>query len=104
MSRFWNSPRRPEAFCREIQFLPVMRLEHQEPDRSGIHSILPQIPCRGDIPEPLRHFFAADVQELAMYPVSRELLLPCVRAALSDFVLMVRKDQIDPTGMNIQHV
>ena len=81
-----------------------MRLVHQEPDRSGIHPILPEIPRGGDVPEPLRHLLAADIQKLTMHPVSRELLLPCIRAALSDFVLMMGKDQVDTTGMDIQDV
>ena len=79
-----------------------MGLVDQEADRAGIDAILFQIARRGDVAESLRHLGAAHVQELGVHPDPREFRLAGKGAALGDLVLVVRKDEVDAAGMDVQ--
>ena len=71
-----------ESLVGEIELLPIVGLEHQQPHGAGIDPVFAQIPRGGDVAEALRHLLAADVEELAVYPVPGEQLLArCTRSS-----------------------
>src|SRR5438128_6555868 len=88
----------------QIELPPIVNLKQQQPDGARVHAVLPKIPGGRDIAVPLGHLLAADLQELPVKPDSCELIPPGVGTALSDLVLMVREDQVHPTGVDVQYV
>src|SRR5439155_1046408 len=92
-----------ERLVREIHRLAIVRLKKQEPHCRRIHALLAQIARREKVSVPLRHLGAAHVQEFAVYPMARER--PARRSfGLRDFVFVMRKNQIDPAGVNVERL
>jgi len=61
-----------------------------------------QVADRRKVLEAFRHLFAHRVlQELRVQPVARELFSGRT-LALGDLILMMRKDQVDPAGVNVE--
>src|SRR4029079_19175815 len=81
-----------------------MGLKHEQADGAGVNAVLPEIARGGDVAEALRHLGAADVEELAVQPVAGKEIMAGVRAALGDLILVMGKDEIYSSGVDIQHV
>src|SRR5687767_14039924 len=53
-----------------------------------------------DVAQGLRHLLVLDEQMFDVYPEARECLPGCA-LGLRDLILVIRKDQVDATGMQI---
>src|SRR5579884_1843003 len=56
---------------------------------------------RDDVAEALRHLLRAHVDEAVVHPKARERCSGVSAAALSDLVLVVREDEVEPAAMDI---
>src|SRR5881296_3807394 len=92
-----------ERVVREIERLAVMGLPEQEPYGRRVHALVAQIAGGEKVVEPLRHFGPAHVQELAVYPDAGERLAGG-RFGLGDLVLVMRENQVDAAGVDVERL
>src|SRR5258708_12177193 len=86
---------------REVEWLAVLRREQEPPDRLG--GMLVQKLVHGEeIAERLAHLLAGDVQEAVVHPVLRHDAMAEGAAALRDLVLVVREDEVESAGMDVE--
>ena len=78
-----------------------MGRQHEDADCGRVDSIIPQVPNRQIIAVTLGHLGAFHEQELTVHPEPSECLAGSP-LRLSDFVFVVRKNEIDSTGVDIQ--
>src|SRR5688572_3470796 len=78
-----------------------MRRKNEVTERRCRHALVAQILNRRDVAESLCHLGAVGEQKFTVAPEPRERL-PCRTLRLGYLILVVRKNQIDSAGMNIQ--
>src|SRR5207253_9559109 len=95
--------RRLEELGRKRQGAAVVGAGHQRiADRAGLIALGQQVAQRRKVFEPLRHLLAHRVlQVLGVQPVADELLAGR-RLALGNLVLVMRKDVVDATGVDVE--
>ena len=80
-----------------------MRAQESKPnDLTG--NGLDKIVHEHDIAERFGHLFVVHRQEAVMYPVTRKVSSVMCAAALRQFVLMMRKHEILPSGVDIDRI
>src|SRR5687768_2887340 len=85
----------------QVQLLAIVRRKHEMPDSGGGDSLLAQLLDSKYVTDAFGHFCSLRQQEGTMAPVTRKGL-PRGRLGLGDFVLVMRKDEVDPSGVQIQ--
>src|ERR1700732_1446210 len=78
-----------------------MRLQHIEAQPCA-RPTREQLPDRDEIAEALRHLLAFDLQEAVVHPEIRHAVFVEGTAALCEFVLVMRKHQVDAATMNVE--
>ena len=92
-----------QAVERKVQRLAVRHRGQQIAHRFGRVAAAQYVAQREVIPQRLRHLLAFHHQELGVQPEAREWLSG-ERFRLRDFVLMMRKDQVDAARVDIQRL
>src|SRR5204863_8876385 len=87
----------------EVDRLAVVRLEEKQTHGRSIDALLSQVAGGEKIAVTLRHLRATHVEKLAMHPVAREGLARRP-LRLCDLVFVMRKDQIDAAGVNVERL
>src|SRR6478672_2085021 len=78
-----------------------MRRQQRQPERLSTMPRGKQFRGSDDVAEALRHLLAAHVDKPVVHPEARERL-PTVRAAaLRDFILMVREDEVESAAVDV---
>src|SRR5947207_7700000 len=95
--------RRLECVVGEVDGLPIMRLEEEQANGGGIHTLLSQVSSGEKISVAFRHLGAAYIQELAVHPMARELLARRT-LRLRDLVFVMRENEIDAAGVDIERL
>src|SRR4051794_14778782 len=95
-----------EAAEGPVNRLPVLGAQHVEAKRltrpTEALPIRQQFADRYKIPDRLGHLLAFDLQEAVMHPIiSHHAGMKCA-ARLRDFVLVMRKDEIDAAAMDVE--
>ncbi len=98
---FHRAGRLLQTIEREVELLAVRNTGQSKPESRRLVTLRKQITEREEIPLRLRHLLAFDKQMLGVQPVPRERLARRT-LALRNFVFVVRKCQVDSTGVNIQ--
>ena len=97
-----------EADMRPVQRLAVVRPEHVEAQRFARPGItLPtgqQLVDGHEVAEALRHLLAFHLQEAVVHPDLRHDVGAVGAARLSDLILVVREDEVDPAPVNVEHL
>ena len=84
----------------ERELLAIVHGNQQIAQRRRAVALVEDVAHGEHVAERLRHLLVVEVQELDVHPEAREL--PAGRAfGLRDFVLVMRKDQIDAAAMNV---
>ena len=98
-----------QALYREIDRLAVVRHEHRQPQHFARPLAaaellrLEQVVHGDEVAEALAHLLALDLQEAVVEPVVGHHLRAVGAARLGDLVLMVREDQVEAAGMDVEH-
>src|SRR5204863_6101407 len=92
-----------QALMREIERLAVMRRQQQETDRLA-RILVKQLVHGEEVAERLAHLLAGDVEEAVVHPVLRHEGTTERRAALRNLVLVVREDQVEAAGMDVERL
>ena len=79
----------------------VMRLQHAQAQHLS-RPIGQQIADREEVAERLRHLLALELQEAVVHPDIRHAVRMKGAAGLREFILMMRKHQIDAAAMNVE--
>ena len=86
---------------REIERLAIVRRQQQQADRlAGI--LVEQLVHGEEVAQRLAHLLAGDVEEAVVHPVLRHDAVAEGATALRDLVLVVREDQVEAAGMDVE--
>jgi hypothetical protein len=78
-----------------------VRRQQQQADRlAGI--LVEQLVDGEEVAQRLAHLLAGDVEEAVVHPVGRHEGVAERRAALRDLVLVVREDEVEAAGMDVE--
>src|SRR5690349_928992 len=80
-----------------------MREQHRQSDHFA-RPILQQIADRDEVAERLRHLLAFDLKKAVVHPVIRHDWRMKGATRLRDFVLVMRKDEIDAAAMDVEYL
>ncbi len=90
-----------QALVREVERLAVVCRQQQQADHlAGI--LVQQLVHGEEVAERLAHLLAGDVQEAVVHPVRRHDGVAEGAAALRDLVLVVREDEVETAGMDVE--
>mmetsp|Transcript_26406 Transcript_26406/g.82326 ORF Transcript_26406/g.82326 Transcript_26406/m.82326 type:complete len:207 (-) Transcript_26406:147-767(-) len=90
-----------EALEVEVERAAVLARDDEEPEAAQRRGVLADVAERPEIAQRLAHLLAVDVHEAVVHPAVAERRA-VRRLGLGDLVLVVREDEVDAAGVEVQ--